>query len=212
MGEKSHGTGPTAKSSKNPLLIVLSGPSGVGKDAVLDCLKKNSPDITFITTMTTRPHRASEKHLVHYNFVSLEEFQKLQANNELLESANVYGNWYGVPKEQIREALKRGKDVIVKVDVQGVANIKKVVPQALFIFLMPPSLEELADRLKQRRTESAESLATRLEKAKNEIAQASMCDYKVINYCDKIESAAAEVKAIIAAEKRRDKPRKIDIA
>ena len=209
MGEKSHSTDPTAKFPKKPLLIVLSGPSGVGKDAVLDCLKKSNPDTKFVTTMTTRPCRTNEKHTVHYNFVSVEEFQQLQVHNELLESANVYGNWYGVPKKPIREALKQGKDVIVKVDVQGVANIKKVVPQAVFIFLMPPSIEELANRLKQRHTESEAALATRLQIANSEIRQIAMFDYIVFNPCDKIESAVAEIQAIIATEKCRVKPREV---
>ena len=209
MGEKTHSTNPTANFPKKPLLIVLSGPSGVGKDVVLDCLKKSNPNINFVTTMTTRPCRANEKHMVHYHFISIEEFQQLQASNELLESANVYGNWYGVPKKPIREALKQGKDVMVKVDVQGVANIKKIVPQAVFIFLMPPSLEELTNRLKQRHTESEAALATRLQTANGEMQQIAMFDYIVFNPCDKIESAVAEIRAIIAAEKCRVKPREV---
>src|SRR5271157_2363184 len=121
------------------LLIVLSGPSGVGKDAVLDHLKKSSPNFKFVTTMTTRPRRHNEKNDLDYHFVSQDEFQTLLKNNELLESANVYDNWYGVPKEPIRQALKQGNDIVIKVDVQGAATIKKLAPEAVFIFLMPPS-------------------------------------------------------------------------
>jgi guanylate kinase len=196
---------------KKPLLIVLSGPSGVGKDAVLHYLKSSSPSSKFVTTMTTRPRRHNEKDDVDYHFVSHDEFEKLLKNNELLESANVYGNWYGVPKEPIREALKQGKDIIVKVDVQGAATIKKLATQAVFIFLMPPSIDELAVRLKQRYTESAESLATRLQACNNELKQIPHFDYIVINQRNQIENAVNEIKAIITAEKCRVKQREITL-
>ena len=143
-----------------------------------------------------------------YNhFVNEELFQNMLKKDELLEYANVYGNWYGVPKKPIRDALRQGFDVIVKVDVQGAANIKRIVPQALFIFLMPPSLEELANRLNQRYTESPQTLSTRLQAASDEIEQSAMFDYQVINHSDQIESAIAEIKSIIDKEKRRPKPR-----
>jgi guanylate kinase len=196
---------------KRPLLIVLSGPSGVGKDAVLHHLKKSSPSFKFVTTMTTRPRRHNEKDNVDYHFVSQDEFEKLLKNNELLESANVYGNWYGVPKEPIRQALKQGDDIIVKVDVQGAATIKKLAPQAVFIFLMPPSIDELTVRLKQRYTESAESLAIRLQACDNELKQISSFDYVVINHRNQIESAVDEIKAIITAEKCRVQQREINL-
>ena len=196
---------------KKPLLIVLSGPSGVGKDAVLAHLKKYSPNFKFVTTMTTRPRRRNEKDNVDYHFVSQDEFQTSLKNNELLESANVYGNWYGVPKEPIRQALKRGNDIIVKVDVQGAATIKKLAPQAVFIFLMPPSVDELAARLNRRYTESPESLALRLRTCEHEMKQISKFDYVVFNHRDQIESAVNEVKAIIIAEKCRAKQREISL-
>ena len=122
---------------------MLSGPSGVGKDAVLSYLKASSPNFKFVCTNTTRPRRANEKDNVDYHFVSQAEFQNLLSHNELLESAKVYENWYGVPKEPIRQALQQGNDIMVKVDVQGAATIKKLVPQAVFIFLAPPSFDEL---------------------------------------------------------------------
>ena len=196
---------------EKPLLIVLSGPSGVGKDAVLNCLKNSRTNYKFVTTMTTRPRRLSEKDNVDYHFVSKDEFQQLLKNNELLESANVYGNWYGAPKEPIRQALKQGNDIIVKVDVQGAASIKKIVPQAVFIFLMPPSMQELANRLKQRYTESPETLAVRLRAAVEEIRQTPLFDYVVVNHSDRIDSAVAEIQAIIIAEKHRVKPREITL-
>ena len=211
MSDQSCDNDVNAESVKRPLLIVLSGPSGVGKDAVLHHLKKSSPPFKFVTTMTTRPRRHNEKDNVDYHFVTQDEFEKLLKNNELLESANVYGNWYGVPKEPIRAALKQGNDIIVKVDVQGAATIKKLAPQAVFIFLMPPSVDELANRLKQRYTESAESLARRLQACDNELKQISHFDYIVINHRNQIESAVNEVKAIITAEKCRVKQREINL-
>ena len=209
MVESSHSSDLTKGISEKPLLIVLSGPSGVGKDAVLTYLKHSSPNFKFVTTVTTRPRRPKEKDNIDYHFISEDEFQKLLKDNELLESANVYGNWYGVPKEPIRKALKQGNDIMVKVDVQGAATIKKIVPQAVFIFLMPPSLEELATRLKQRYTESPETIAVRLQAADDEIKQVSKFDYVVVNHRDRIESAVTEIKAIITAERCRVKTREI---
>ena len=211
MREKSKTSNFTPDFSGKPLLIVLSGPSGVGKDTVLNYLKNSSSNLKFVTTLTTRPQRPNEKDNVDYHFVTKDEFQKLLKNSELLESANVYGNWYGVPKEPIRQALKQGNDIIVKVDVQGAASIKKIAPEAVFIFLMPPTMEDLANRLKQRFTESAATMVVRLRAAVEEIKQAPLFDYVVVNHGDRIESAAAEIKAIITAEKCRIKPREIEL-
>jgi len=197
--------------AKKPLLIILSGPSGVGKDAVLSYLKASSPNFKFVCTNTTRPRRANEKDNVDYHFVSPAEFQDLLSHNELLESAKVYQNWYGVPKEPIRQALQQGHDIMVKVDVQGAASIKKLVPQAVFIFLAPPSFEELASRLKQRYTETPESLTTRLQACESEMKQIPEFDYVVVNQRNQIESAVNEIKAIIAAEKCRVRQREIKL-
>jgi guanylate kinase len=196
---------------KKPLLVVLSGPSGVGKDAVLSYLKASDSNFKFVCTNTTRPRRANEKDNVDYHFVSPAEFQDLLNRNELLESAKVYENWYGVPKEPIRQALKQGYDIMVKVDVQGAATIKKLVPQAVFIFLAPPSFDELASRLKLRYTETPESLATRLHACENEMKQIPGFDYVVVNQKNQIESAVNEIKAIIAAEKCRVRQREIKV-
>lgn len=194
-----------------PLLIVLSGPSGVGKDAVLNRLKASDFPLKYVTTLTTRPKRPGEQDGVDYHFTSVETFQGLITNLELLECADVYGNWYGVPKYAVRDALRQGQDTIVKVDVQGAANIKKIVPQAVFIFLMPPSIDELVARLKQRRTESPADLAIRLEKAEGEIRQYSLFDYLVFNRGNEIDQAVADIKAIIKAEKCRVTPREITL-
>ncbi|HEX9897536.1 MAG TPA: guanylate kinase [Dehalococcoidales bacterium] len=193
-----------------PLFIILSGPSGVGKDAVLTRLKTTEPQMRFIITMTTRTRRPKEIDGVDYSFVSKDAFERLLKKNELLESANVYGNWYGVPKQPLRDALKEGEDAIVKVDVQGAATIKKIIPNAIFIFLMPPSLDELENRLRQR-SEKPPELAIRLRAAADEIKQVSAFDYVVINKKDGLDAAIEEIKAIITAEKCRIKPRLISL-
>jgi len=194
-----------------PLLIVLSGPSGVGKDAVLARMRELQYPLEYITTVTTRPRRASEKEHIDYRFVSPGKFQGMIKNNELLEWANVYGNWYGVPREPIKNALDNGRDTIVKVDIQGAATIKKVLPQAVFIFLMPPSKEELGLRLKQRHTESSFDLAVRTKTAEEEIKQVSLFDYVVFSWRDEIHRAVSDIFAIITAEKRRVTPREISL-
>jgi guanylate kinase len=197
--------------SSHPLLLVISGPSGAGKDTVLTRLKNAVPNGEFVTTLTTRGKRPKEKENINYHFVSLEIFEKMKKENALLESANVYGNWYGVPKEPVNLALKQGKDVIVKVDVQGVANIKKLAPQAIFIFIVPPSMEELTSRLKLRRTESAFDIALRLKTAEEEMKQMSLFDYVVVNRQGEVDLAVSVIEAIITAEKSRSSPRKVTL-
>jgi len=192
-----------------PLFIVLSGPSGAGKDAVLSRLRKSGYPVEFVTTVTTRPQRAREKNNVDYHFVSRESFQRMIENKELLEWANVYGNWYGVPKELVRQALDKGQDIIVKVDVQGAATIKKIMPQAVFLFLTPSSMEEVIIRLKQRHTELPFDLALRIKTAEEEIKQLPLFDYVIVNERDEIDLAVSNIKAIITAEKCRVNPREI---
>jgi len=195
-----------------PLLIVLSGPSGTGKDAVLTRMKELDYPLEYITTVTTRPQRAKERNNIDYHFVSTERFQEMIENKELLEWANVYGNWYGVPKQPVKLALEKGRDVIVKIDIQGAATIKRNLPQAVFIFLMPPSMESLTLRLKQRHTESPFNLALRLKTAEEEITQLSLFDYVVLNKQDEIELAVSDIKSIIAAEKCRLIPRELTLS
>ncbi len=194
-----------------PLLIVLSGLSGVGKDAVLTRLRQSSFPIEFIVTVTTRSPRANEIDGIHYRFVSDTEVQQMIDRNELLEWANVYGNYYGVPREPVKQALDSGKDVIIKVDVQGAATIKKILPQAVFIFLATPSMEELESRLKLRQTETPEDLALRLKTAEEELQQLPLFDYIVFNRRGEINRAVADIEAIITAEKCRVVPREITL-
>ena len=192
-----------------PLLIVLSGPSGAGKDALLTRMKESGSPVKHITTVTTRAQRAKERDNVDYHFVPERKFQEMIKNNELLEWANVYGNWYGVPKQPVKQALDKGQDVIVKVDTQGAATIKKILPEAVFIFVIPPSMAELMTRVKQRHTESPFDLALRIKTAEEEIKQLPLFDYIVVNKRDEIDLAVSEIKAIITAEKCRVSPRQI---
>ena len=196
---------------KRPLLIVISGPSGAGKDAILTKLKELGCPLEYIITVTTRPQRDKERNNVDYHFISEESFQEMVKHKELLEWANVYGNWYGVPKEPVKQALDKRQDVIVKVDIQGAATIKNILPQAVFIFLVPPSMEELGSRLKQRHTESPSELTLRTRTAEAEIKQLSLFNYIVVNKRDEIELAVSEIKAIITAEKCRVTPREITL-
>lgn len=192
-------------------MVVLSGPSGVGKDAVLKCLKDRGQPWHFVVTATTRPKREGERDGVDYVFLTERQFEQLLMQDGFLEHAQVYGSYYGVPKEQVNKALREGKDVIVKVDVQGAATIKRLVPQAVFIFLAPPSLDELERRLQRRHTESYKALKTRLQKATEEMKQVSMFDYMVINQNDSIEQAAACIESIVVAEKCRLPPRRLEL-
>jgi guanylate kinase len=194
-----------------PLLIVLSGPSGAGKDALLARLRETGYPLEYITTLTTRARRAKESGGLDYHFVSSDKFQEMIKNNELLEWANVYGNWYGVPRQPVKTALERGRDTIVKVDTQGAATIKRLLPQAVFIFLMPPSAAELNERLTQRRTESPFDLALRIKTAREEIEKLPLFDYVIVNRRGEIDRAVAQVEAIITAEKCRAEPRELTL-
>ena len=194
-----------------PLLIVLSGLSGVGKDTVLDALKKSSLPLEFVVTLTTRPPRSGEKDGVHYRFVTTEKFRELIDAGELMEWAEVYGNYYGPPKDTVRAALAAGRDVIVKVDVQGAATIKKLVPDCVAIFLATPTMEELEKRLRSRGTETALDLSLRLETAASELERLDIFDYIVFNRENAADLAVADIEAIITAEKQRVRPRRISL-
>ena len=190
-----------------PLLVVLSGPSGVGKDAALEGLRKLDRPWYFAITATTRPPRSGEQDGVDYIFLETETFHKMKERDQFLECAEVYGRWYGVPQSQVRQALKNGKDVILKIDVQGAATVRKLAPEALSIMMVPASYAELRNRLNQRMSESAPDLELRLQTAKEELAQTSQFDYRVINRDGGLEQAIAEIDAIITAEKCRVVPR-----
>lgn len=190
-----------------PLLVVLSGPSGVGKDAALNRLRALERPWHFAVTATTRPIRPGEQEGRDYLFLEAAEFARLRERDEFLECAEVYGRWYGVPRSQVRDELHQGRDVIIKADVQGAATIRRLAPESLLIFLLPPSLDELRRRLQARMTESAADLELRLETARAELREVRHFDYRVINEDGQLERAAAEIDAIITAEKCRTEPR-----
>ena len=194
-----------------PLLIVLSGLSGVGKDTVLADLKNSGLPAFFSISATTRARRSDEKEGIDYFFVSPEVFQQMINTDELLEWAVVYGNRYGIPRGPVRQAIERGQDVIVKIDVQGAATIRKKVSGAVLIFLVTSTLDELEERLHQRRTESPEELELRLKTAAEELDSLSMFDFVVVNRKGEIRRTIDTINAIIAAEKCRALPRDLTI-
>ena len=194
-----------------PLLVVISGPSGVGKDSVIEGLKKKDKPWHFTITATTRPPRPGETDGVDYVFLDTETFLEMRDSGQLLESAEYSGRWYGVPRSQVAEALEKGKDVFLKIEVQGAETIKAMAPEAVLIFLAPASFEELATRLSQRQTEGAEEAARRLEIARQELAQMNRYDYCVTNGDGCLEQAVADIEAIIVAEKCRVVPRAVKL-
>ena len=193
---------------KQPLLIVISGPSGVGKDSVLQRMKKRGLPFHFVVTTTTRPPRTEEKEGVDYIFVSREEFAELIEKEELLEYAIVYGDYKGIPKEQVRRALASNKDVLMRVDVQGAATVRKIAPEAILIFLTTSSEEELVKRLETRRTEEVEDLKLRIATARQEFKRINEFDYVVVNRENKLDETVDTIVAIIEAEHHRVEPRR----
>ena len=197
------------RDAQNPLLLVLSGPSGVGKDLLLSRLREAGRPYHFTVTATTRPIRGGELDGVDYHFVTRDQFKAMIDDNALLEWANVYGNYYGVPKAQVMQALNRGQDVILKIDVQGAATVREIAPEAVFIFLAPPSEDELERRLRGRRSESDATFATRTEELRNEFEEAEKFDYTVVHHTDATDEAALEIEDIISRERLRVPPRSV---
>lgn len=197
--------------SPHPLLVVISGPSGVGKDTVIQRMKERQLPFHFVVTATTRPPRAGERHGVDYFFVSRDDFAEMIDHGELLEYALVYNDYKGIPKQQVRTALASGKDVVMRVDVQGAATVRKLYPQALLIFLLPQDEGELADRLAARKTESQDDLKLRIATARQEIKQVEMFDYAVVNRQFQLDETVDTIVAIICAEHHRVHPRRITV-
>ena len=199
----------SASTAAPPLLIVLSGPSGVGKDAVLARMRESGRPYHFTVTATTRPRRPMERDGVDYIFLPKDVFRQRIEMGEFLEWAEVYGNLYGVPRAQVAQALRDGLDVIVKADVQGAATIKKLAPEAVFIFLAPPDMAELARRLTERLTESPQTLRNRLRTAESEMRRATEFDHVVVNRHGGLDEAMAEIERVAALERRRTPPRRV---
>jgi guanylate kinase len=192
-----------------PLLIVISGPSGVGKDAVVRLLQQRQSSLHFVVTATSRAMRENEIHGVDYIFVSETEFKGMIANDELLEYALVYDQYKGIPKSQVRDALRSGKDVIMRVDVQGAATIRRLCPEAVLIFLIPTDQAEWIHRLKERHSETEESLNLRVATARQELTRLGEFDYVVVNAQNCLDEAVDAIEAIIDAEHHRVHPRRI---
>ena len=187
----------------HPILVVLSGPSGVGKDTTLALMKRRELPFHFVVTATTRPRRPTEVDGVDYDFVSVGEFAEMIDADELLEYAVVYGDYKGIPKSHVRNALASGKDVILRIDVQGAATIRRLIPEAVTIFLVAESEEELMRRLRERKTETPDGLKMRIATARKEMQHLHDFHYVVVNRDDRQDETVDKVISIIQAEKCR---------
>ena len=182
------------------LLFVFSGPSGVGKGTIMKEFTRRFPEENFISiSATTRKPRPGEENEVHYYFMSEAEFTELAENGGMLEYANFSGNYYGTPKGPVYDTLEEGKNVFLEIEVQGAAKVKKICPEAIFIFVMPPDMDELTRRLVDRNTEDEKTIELRLSNAKREIEQAKNYDYIIVN--NTIEEAVNELTAIVSSSK-----------
>ncbi|MBN2006396.1 MAG: guanylate kinase [Anaerolineae bacterium] len=197
--------------TQQPLLLVISGPSGVGKDSVVQRMQERAVPFHFVITATSRAPRPDEVHGVDYFFVSEEEFRAMIAQGELLEHAIVYGQYKGIPKQQVRAALASGRDVVMRLDVQGAATVRCLVPEAILIFLSAASEEELLSRLHRRRTESEEQFARRMDTAREEMKRVQEFDYIVVNHEGDLDGAVDQIAAIITAEHSRVHPRVVKL-
>jgi guanylate kinase len=189
----------------HPMLVIISGPSGVGKDTIIEALQKRGhrPEYHYVVTCTTRARRPSEIDGVSYNFVTPAEFAALRDAGDLLEANEVHDNWYGTPRAGVRSALAGGQHAILKIDVQGAHIVKGCVPEALLIFVVPPSMDTLVEHLKARRTESAEQLEIRQRNAAIELARKDDYDYVVVNEEGRVDLTAERIEEIIEQEERR---------
>ncbi len=196
---------------ESPLLVVISGPSGVGKDKTLNLMKEMGYPFYFVVTATTRPKRPDEIDGKDYFFISMTEFAEMIEMGELLEYAVVYGDYKGIPKAQVRKALTSGQDVIMRIDVQGAETIRRLVPEAVLIFLSAESEGALVRRLRERKTEPEDQLKMRIATARQEMKRLDVFDYVVINYEDQLEKTCDKISAIITAERCRVRQREITL-
>lgn len=194
-----------------PLIVVISGPSGVGKDTIIERMAELGHTFHFTITATTRKPRPNEVDGVNHHFLTQERFITLIDSDELLEWAIVYGNYYGVPKQQVRDALDAGSHVIVRVDVQGALRIKEIVPDALLLFVNAPNNKVLRDRLVRRGVNTEEDMRLRLAAAESESEKAFIFDFQIVNHENQLDDAVAEITAIVKSEARRYPPRVMNI-
>lgn len=183
------------------LLVVISGPSGAGKGTICRSLTENAKDLELSVSATTRAPRIGEIEGKNYYFIDVEEFKKRVENGEFLEYANVYDNYYGTPKEKVIEKLRTGRTVILEIDIQGALKVKKSHPEGVFIFVVPPSIDELQKRIITRATDTIEVIGKRMKCVKDELDYAKEYDYVVMN--DSLEEAVSKIKSIIDVEKMR---------
>ena len=195
----------------NPLLVVVSGPSGVGKSTIVAELARRRPQVVPIVTATTRERREGEIDKVHYHFLTPDEFQQLRDRNGLLEQAVVHDHWYGTPIDQVRGILAAGRDAILTIDPQGARSVRALVPDALLIFVAPPSIEDLDQRLAQRGSEDGPERALRRRNAEAEMAAVDDYDYVIVNQTGHPDAAVEQIWDIIQAEARRDPPRRVQV-
>lgn len=195
--------GSTEAGAPGALLVIVSGPSGVGKDTVIQSLNQipTDPVRYFVVTCTTRPRREYEVDGIHYHFLANKEFVRRREDGRFLEANLVHGHWYGTPRDEVRAALVAGRDAILKIDVQGAAVVKQKVPEALLVFLVPPSLEDLFSRLQARATETADELDIRQRNAALELARQEDYDHVVLNETGQVERTATHIDEVIRAEK-----------
>jgi len=196
---------------RQPLLIVISGPSGVGKDTVIQRMKERNLAIHFVVTAATRPPRPNEVHGEDYFFYTHDEFAEMIEKGELLEYAIVYNDYKGIPKAQVRDALASGKDVVMRLDVQGAATIRRLCSEALMIFLTVQDEEEMVARLLERKTETPEGLKLRIATARQEMMHIEAFDYVVTNHENHLDETVDTIIAIIEAEHHRVKQRKVTL-
>jgi len=195
------------------MLVIISGPSGVGKDTIIDALRRrhHDPEYHYVVTCTTRAKRPGEVDGIDYHFLDRATFAARRKAGEFLEANDVHGNWYGTPRSQVREKLAEGRDVILKIDVQGAQVVKEKIPGALLIFLIPPSLEDLFQRLLSRATETADELELRQQNAAIELARQEDYDYVVTNETGQVERTAERIDQIIADEHRLHPDRRVEV-
>ena len=193
------------------LVIVISGPSGVGKDATIARIKQSGIKFHHVTTATTRNKRPGETDGVDYFFISREEFRDRISKDEFLEYAEVYGNYYGVLKSEVRQGLLSNMDVLIKVDVQGAVTLKRKIPDAVFIFLLPPSAEDLHQRIRSRKADTEEDVGLRMGMLTEELRSLALFDYAVVNHNNDLDETVTTVKAIISAEKNSVKKRSVTV-
>jgi guanylate kinase len=195
----------------SPLLIIISGPSGVGKDTVIQRMKARNLPFHFVVTAATRSPRPEEVNGLDYFFVSHDEFARMIEEDELLEYAIVYNDYKGIPKSQVRAALASGKDVVMRLDVQGAATVRRLCPGALLVFLTTQDEEELINRLRQRKTETPEGVALRIATARQELKRLHEFDYVIENRECHLDETVETILAIIHAEHHRVEPRKVTL-